>query len=153
MLVAARTAPAQSYHNPAERVMRTLNLGLQNVALERKKMRAEFEMQAKSLSSLKAIRNAAERNEGPKTAFSESMEYPLSIVKQRFGKLKWTGEKISVHEGASKEELSELSRLLQVIDLMVHFEDQKTWNSLELQKFMENHCRKRHYMFQVIIYF
>lgn len=101
---------------------------------------------------MKAIRNAAKRNEGLKTAFSESMEYPLSIVKQRFGKLKWTGEKISVHEGASKEELSELSRLLQVIDPIVHFEDQKTLNSLELQKFLENHCRKRHYMFQVFVY-
>lgn len=102
---------------------------------------------------MKAIRNAAKRNEGLKTAFSESMEYPLSIVKQRFGKLKWTGEKISVHEGALKEELSELSRLLQVIDPIVHFEDQKTLNSLELQKFLENHCRKRHYMFQVFVYF
>ena len=153
MLVAARTAPAQSYHNPAERVMSTLNLGLQNVALERKKMRAEFEMQAKSLNSLQAIRNAAERNGGLKTAFLESMEYPLSIVRQRFGKLKWTGEKINVHEGASEEELSELSRLLQVIDPLVNFEDQKTWNSSELQKFIENHCRKRHYMFQVFINF
>ncbi|KAH3885450.1 hypothetical protein DPMN_009444 [Dreissena polymorpha] len=39
MLVTARTAPSQSYHNPAERVMSTLNLGLQNVALDRESMR------------------------------------------------------------------------------------------------------------------
>jgi hypothetical protein len=84
MLVAARTAPSQSYHNPAERVMRTLNLGLQNVALERKKMAPDFEMQTKSLNSLKAIRNAAERNKSLKTAFMESMQHPLSIVNKDF---------------------------------------------------------------------
>ena len=36
--IAARTALNQSYHNPAERVMSTLNLGLQNVNTARESM-------------------------------------------------------------------------------------------------------------------
>ena len=36
--IAARTAPNQSYHNPAERVMSMVNLGLQNVATARQSM-------------------------------------------------------------------------------------------------------------------
>ena len=36
--IAARTALNQSYHNPAERVMSTLNLGLENVATARESM-------------------------------------------------------------------------------------------------------------------
>ena len=43
MLIAVRTCPYQSWQNIAERVMSTLNLGLQNVALCRKEMPEEFE--------------------------------------------------------------------------------------------------------------
>ena len=34
-LIAARTAPCHSWHNPVERIMSTLNLGLQCVGLQR----------------------------------------------------------------------------------------------------------------------
>ena len=43
MLIAVRTCPYQSWQNIAERIMSTLNLGLQNVALCRKAMPEEFE--------------------------------------------------------------------------------------------------------------
>ena len=38
VLVAERTAPCQSYRNPAERIMSVLNLGLQNVSLSHQRM-------------------------------------------------------------------------------------------------------------------
>jgi len=43
LLVAVRTAPNHSWTNPAERVMSTLNLGLQGVALKRDQMSSESE--------------------------------------------------------------------------------------------------------------
>lgn len=76
LLVAARNAPSKSCHNPAERVMSTLNLGLQSVAFERKKVLAEFEIQAKCLNSLKAFRNASETNKALKSDYIESMNHP-----------------------------------------------------------------------------
>lgn len=43
MLVAARTAPQNSYRNPVERIMSLINLGLQSVGLMRQKMSEENE--------------------------------------------------------------------------------------------------------------
>jgi hypothetical protein len=56
MLIALRTAPNQSYINPCERMMSTLNMGLQNTALQRDKMIPGYEMRMKSLGSIKAVR-------------------------------------------------------------------------------------------------
>lgn len=43
MLVAAHTAPQNSYRNPVERVMSLLNIGLQAVGVMRQKMPDNFE--------------------------------------------------------------------------------------------------------------
>ena len=42
MLVAARTAPQNSYRNPVERVMSILNLGLQSIGVMRQEMPEEL---------------------------------------------------------------------------------------------------------------
>ena len=61
-LCACRTAPAQSWKNPVERVMSTLNLGLQSVGLIRK----EYEKGEVLINcnSVKQIRAAANNNPG-----------------------------------------------------------------------------------------
>ena len=61
LLCAARTAPSHSWRNPVERVMSTLNLGLQCVGLMRKTGDAKFEAQAASLA---VLREATERTPG-----------------------------------------------------------------------------------------
>lgn len=109
-----------------------------------------FKMQVKSLNSLKALRNAVEKNNGLKEAFKESMNTPLTIVKERFSKLKWTNEPILVHNAATLEEINDCSRLLQVVDPDVKYEDPTTWSSKLFQTFVENHSLKRHYMYQVL---
>ena len=58
MFVAFRTAPHQSYNNPAEMGMSLLNIGLQNVSFSRPEVDAGFELQMKSLSSMSAFRNS-----------------------------------------------------------------------------------------------
>ena len=58
-LCAARTAPCHLWHNPVERVMSTLNLGLQCVGLMREKMDDTFESESSKCKSLKELREAA----------------------------------------------------------------------------------------------
>ena len=55
-LLAARTAPCHSWRNPVERVMSTLNLGLQCVGLERQAGDDRFELEARNCNSLSALR-------------------------------------------------------------------------------------------------
>ena len=52
-LIAARTAPCHSWRNPVERIMSTLNLGLQCVGLQHHAGDDRFESEAKNCNSLK----------------------------------------------------------------------------------------------------
>ena len=54
MMVLARTAPNQSYNNPADQVMSLLNLGLQHVSLARSPMPEKYQMKVRTLTTLKA---------------------------------------------------------------------------------------------------
>jgi hypothetical protein len=84
LLVTARTAPSQSYNNPAERSMSLLNIALQNTALQREKMEDQYEFKVKSLSSMKKIRDAAEKQPQLKTAIIESLEPVQAMLKFKF---------------------------------------------------------------------
>ena len=74
MLVAGRTAPHQSHSNPSERVMSVINLALQNVALDRDNTNAELEQKLKSRSTMKAVRQLAEKEPRVKTQLMKSIE-------------------------------------------------------------------------------
>ncbi|XP_060571418.1 uncharacterized protein LOC132729628 [Ruditapes philippinarum] len=101
MLIAVRTAPSQSYNNPAERCMSLLNIALQNVALHRESMTENLELRVRSLTSLGKIRNAANRDPDLKTNLVDSMEPVLAVLKQRFSKLKFHQEPLLVHDAAT----------------------------------------------------
>lgn len=58
ILVVARTAPTQSWTNPAERVMSPINLALQNCALARAQSTPEFEEVMGRCNSMAAVRKA-----------------------------------------------------------------------------------------------
>ena len=60
-LCAARTAPSHSWTNPVERIMSTLNLGLQCVGLMREKGDSEFEAKSPQCNSLATLRDVAKR--------------------------------------------------------------------------------------------
>ena len=62
-LVVVRTAPTQSWTNPAERVMYVLNLALSNCALARQLMDDEFENNTKKCNSMTSDRKMAEELE------------------------------------------------------------------------------------------
>ena len=94
LLVAARTAPAQSYANMAERSMSLLNLALQNCAFARSEMPEANEKKMKSLSSIRSVGVAAERDPYIREKFKESTEKPISQIKNVFSRLGRKGEKV-----------------------------------------------------------
>ena len=55
-LVVLRTAPQQSWTNPAERVMPILNIGLQGCSLSRTEMDRDFETTMRKCNGMNAIR-------------------------------------------------------------------------------------------------
>jgi len=59
-MVVLRTAPQQSWTNPAERVMSVLNLGLQGSSLARTEMDTYFETTTRKCIGMSVIRRAAE---------------------------------------------------------------------------------------------
>lgn len=150
MIVCARTAPSQSYHNPAERIMSLLNLALQNVALERHPMPPEFELQAKSLHCLSHVRNSCHKNAALKAKYIESLTPPRTLIMERFKKLKWKGEKVHVQEASTLENIEETMELLKVIDPDITPCNLSKLKSEKIDQFLESHSRRRHYMFQVL---
>jgi hypothetical protein len=106
MFVACRTAPHQSFNNPAERVMSLLNLGLQNVSLSRPEMDAGFEMQMKSLSSMSAVRNS--RKESLKTALKESVGITIGHVKEILSRLQRSNGEVILHDACKESDINRL---------------------------------------------
>ena len=155
MMILARTAPNQSYNNPAERVMSLLNLGLQNVSLSRDTSLMSEALQARlhSLNTLKATRVAAERNPALKDGLVESMKEPITAVKKVFSRLKWTQNQVQVHDAATADDIKQLLELFNLIDpdLSTHNFPQgfEAGKSTQLDDFVKRHCHQRHYTFQV----
>ena len=79
-LCAARTAPSHSWRNPVEKVMSTLNLGLQCVGLMRESGDTEFEAQAAKCNSLAALHEAAERTPGFRSSPLDSVAHVKSLL-------------------------------------------------------------------------
>ena len=74
LLVAAHTCPGHSFASPAERVMATLNLDLQNAACARESMAAASEAAIKSCMSIAEIRNVAGKSSELKTHWGKSID-------------------------------------------------------------------------------
>lgn len=153
LLVAARTAPFHSFNNPAERCTSLLNLGLQNVCLQRNSMEANIEYIVKPASTLKKLRDLSERQPNVKTALEESLKPTLSLLKHRFSKLKLHGRPVVVHDAVTLEEIMNIS---DVLDLFKDAEDSssvidtKEKNApKKLKAFIDRHCRARQYSFQI----
>ncbi|CAG2208685.1 unnamed protein product [Mytilus edulis] len=157
MLIAARTAPSQSYANPAERCMSLLNMALQHVSLQRREMDANSEVRVKSLSSLKKLRSAADKQPALREKLMESLEPVLAQLKQRFSQLKLHDDPVLVHDAASDEEMKNMSDILDILKEVDGgnnaFSQLKTKSDVvkfdKLKDFVERHWRSRPYSFQI----
>ena len=150
MIVCARTAPCGSYVNPAERCMSLLNLALQNVALERGAMGPEYEMQVKSASSLKKLRNLESKNKQFETQYVQSVNVPVKELKDRFKRLKWKQEAVVVHNAATIDELVDIADYLKyLMTIFTLIKISMLTQKLLTSSWLIDHSRSRHYIFQV----
>ena len=61
-------------------------------------------------------------------------------------------ESLLVHDACTAEDMSELKALGSIIKPGVDFENKNTVQDVHVAAFIDRHCRKRHYSFQVIKY-
>ena len=82
MLVAIRTAPGHSYRNPVERTMSILNIGFQNVSLERAATNQEEII--KKMKNLEDLRKGADKI---KNAWIDSVQPLIDLLGDRVQRL------------------------------------------------------------------
>ncbi|CAB4385605.1 unnamed protein product [Rhizophagus irregularis] len=84
LLVAVRTASNHSWTNPAERIMSTLNLGLQGVALKRDQMSSESEALFDMTNTLSDIRQKAQEFNELESELKESIATSEESINELF---------------------------------------------------------------------
>lgn len=115
-VLAMRTAPHQSYRNWVERIMSTLNLALQTIAIERRKMSDQMEHIIKSLNTMVSIRKAADKNDSFKTALTDSLEPVKSSLNSLFERLSLKQKNFMIGSPASENLMEELWQALRDLD-------------------------------------
>lgn len=153
MLVALRTAPHNSWQNPAERVMSVLNLALQHVALQREPMPEAFEAKMKNKSSMAAVRNTAELINGFQEAYLASVSGVIDLINSRFERMSIKDIPIKTFKAAAPEDIeNSLSVVRQVANCHGITSKSKTKDiraCKDLQNFMRQHTKSTNYAFQV----
>ena len=149
LLVAARTCPGHSFANPAERVMATLNLGLQNAAFARESMPAASEAAIKSCMSMAEIRNVAGKSSELKTHWEKSIDSARSCISQRFNRLLYCNKQIRVLDEVRDDNMRKArSDIWSDIDF-TKLTAKDLADKEDLNRFLQSHCRIRRYSFQV----
>lgn len=152
MLVCMQMCPYQSWTNPAERVMSTLNLALQNVSLMREKMADEMERAIKHKNTLSAIREAIEEKPGLSEAVRDSTSTVIDLLNERFARMKLKGNSIVPRPAASQDDVTDNFEFVHFIDSSLQMGElnQATLkNAKDLQVFMKAHCSSTHYLFKL----
>ena len=152
MLVAVRTCPYQSWQNIAERVMSTLNLGLQNVALCRKPMPEEFEKMVANKLTLTDLRNQVGKNPPLHPQLMDSLSQPVLQLSKRFMAMKIKEERVALSEPAKDEEITGVFEKIHEIDsslVAIKLRKDDLKDKKPLHEFMKELCIQTLYLFQV----
>ena len=115
-LCAVRTAPCHSWRNPVERIMSTVNFGLQCVGLMWEKMDDSFESEVSKCKSLKELREAAKRRSGFQEEAIDSVSHVKVLLTQIFERLQLKGKKFTIFSAASPQSIEEMWKELQSVD-------------------------------------
>ena len=148
MVIHLRCAPGQSWINPAERIMSILNLGLQNVSLERKQGEEAIETKLKRCNSMADIRS----KEDLKEQWGQLLEPVQRIIEDRFSRLKLKDQFIRVIDPISEEAVDTLKRHLRELFPTLDLNKlQKTFTKKDVtyQEWVQKHCRLTNYAFQI----
>ncbi|XP_065895962.1 uncharacterized protein [Dysidea avara] len=150
---AARTAPCHSWRNPVERIMSTLNLGLQCVGFMREKLDDHFEDEVKKCNNLKQLRDTAKKIPGFSKDVSDSISHTRVLLTQIMERLQLKDEKIKVVSAASDDEIELMWSYLHTIDDSlssgVTLQKEALDKKPQLKAFIDHCCRTRKYMFQI----
>ena len=141
MVVAVRTPPYNSWKDPAERFLATLNLGAQAVGLMR-------------TSTEKSIRDLDKNNLGLniKEKILESTQVCKSLLSSIFERLVYSGDPITSFIPATAKEMNLLWSEITKIDQSLSPSDSTTAAITKKDVFMnfyQTHCKSRHYLFSV----
>ena len=150
MLVAARTAPQNSYRNPVERVMSLLNIGLQAVGMMRQKMPDEFEEVIHGCNSMQEIRTAAARQPGFEEAFGDCVQPAVCLLMEVMNRFKLKDEPVQTQSPCTPQEINDLWQRIQEVDSTVLATDTRKEHlkaCSQLQAFMSHCCVQHHYFF------
>ena len=153
-LLAARTAPYHSWRNPVERIMSTLNLGLQSVGLQRHAGDVRFESEASNCNSLSDLRRAAVKRPEFREEAIDCIAPVKALLNSIFCRLKLKDKPVVTSDSAQTEEIDALWNALGGIMANVPSQqslhkksDLKDAPSISL--FLEHCTRQRHYFFEV----
>jgi hypothetical protein len=105
LLVAVRTAPQQSWANPAERIMSILNLGLQGVSLVRENMSDGMEKLFDRCNKLEEIRQAAKSNAQLEIELKNSVKAIRDLLNNRTERLVLNGNKFVCNSPATSNDV------------------------------------------------
>ena len=153
-LLAVQTAPYNSWRNPVERVMATLNIGLQSVGLMRKAGDDAFERLAAACNSLKDLRKAAEKVPQFRNDVIDSVAPVKVLLSQIFQRLQFKGKKVEVSEAATQSDIDSLWQFFLTFETTCpHPEEMKGKSCLQklpsLARFISHCCREHHYFFEI----
>jgi hypothetical protein len=110
MLIAARTAPGNSWANPAERITSVLNLAVQNVALTRSESTSYIEQVLKSANSMKDIRSKAAKVPNLKEEWLKSVQTIMTCLEERTSRLSLKDRPFQVGKAANDIEIQQFER-------------------------------------------
>ena len=133
MLIAGRTAPGHSWLNPAERIMSVLNLALQNVALMREECRpGEIETTIKGANTMAEIRKKAERVNGLKDSWLQSIGPIIELLDERTKRLSLKNKQFQCQTASTDDEVKQFEEQVLALD-----------NSIVLGQYQEKHLKAK----------
>ncbi len=106
MLIALRTAPHQSWNNPAERIMSILNLALQGVVLVHEIMSEDMEILFNKANTLEEIRRAAEKFSQLANELQSCIITIQKFLQERVERLVLHNEPFFCYDPADESEIS-----------------------------------------------
>ena len=104
-LLAARTAPYHSWRNPVERIMSTLNLGLQSVGLMRQAGDETFENEIHKCKNMDDMRKKSSENDSFRTASLDSVAPVKALHSQVFQRLELKEKSIKMGTAVSQADI------------------------------------------------
>ena len=150
-LVAIRTAPGHSYTNIVERIMSILNIGFQNVALERSSTASD-----PIIDSCKNLDDLRKHESEIKKDWQKSVQPIVDTLISRTERLSLKDIPFQCHKPSTDKELDSFIEKTAELDpeLPTKKRDQKLQKKelkacQKYQDFLKAHCNEGHYAFQI----